>query len=200
MKKLVVILDNGHGKNTAGKCSPDGRLKEWHWTRDVIQDLHVKLLTNGIDSVMLVPEEDDLPLDKRVAREKKISKEAKNAGKETLLLSVHINASDKDGKWKTPNGWTGWVAKKNASADSKKIAQLLYAEAEKLGLQGDRCVPSTKYWSKDYTILCKTSCPAVLTENMFQDNKEDVEYLLSAKGKREIVELHYNAIMKYIQE
>lgn len=198
MKKLVVILDNGHGKNTAGKCSPDGRLKEWHWTRDVIQDLHVKLLTNGIDSVMLVPEEDDLPLDKRVAREKKISKEAKNAGKETLLLSVHINASGKDGKWKTPNGWTGWVAKKNASADSKKMAQLLYAEAEKLGLQGDRCVPSTKYWSADYTILRDTSCPAVLTENMFQDNKQNVEYLLSEKGKQEIVELHYNAIMKYM--
>jgi hypothetical protein len=29
MKKLVVILDNGHGKNTKGKCSPDKSLYEW---------------------------------------------------------------------------------------------------------------------------------------------------------------------------
>nr|DAT77576.1 MAG TPA: MurNAc-LAA [Caudoviricetes sp.] len=28
--------------------------------------------------------------------------------------------------------------------------------------------------------MCRdTKCPAVLTENLFQDNKEDVEFLLS---------------------
>ena len=28
-----VIIDNGHGVNTAGKSSPDGRYQEWAWTR-----------------------------------------------------------------------------------------------------------------------------------------------------------------------
>jgi N-acetylmuramoyl-L-alanine amidase len=49
-------------------------------------------------------------------------------------------------------------------------------------------------------MLSDTSCPAVLTENLFQDNKEDVEYLLSDKGKLEIVDLHYEAIVNYINK
>lgn len=32
--------------------------------------------------------------------------------------------------------------------------------------------------------MCRdTKCPAILTENLFQDNKEDVDFLLSEKGK-----------------
>ena len=40
--------------------------------------------------------------------------------------------------------------------------------------------------------------PAVLTENLFQDNLADVEYLLSEAGKEAIAELHVEGIMKYI--
>jgi N-acetylmuramoyl-L-alanine amidase len=59
-------------------------------------------------------------------------------------------------------------------------------------------VPYTKYWTANFTITSDTSCPAVLTENLFQDNKEEVQYLLSEEGKRNIVELHFEAIKKYI--
>lgn len=197
MKKLVVIIDNGHGENTKGKCSPDKRLKEWEWTREIANVLHMRLLSNGIDSSLLVPETTDISLSKRVQREKAITKHAKSIGKETVLISIHINAAGGDGKWKTARGWTGWVAQE-CSEKSKKLAQLLYAEAEARGLQGNRCVPSTKYWTANFTMLSDTSCPAVLTENLFQDNKEDVEYLLSDKGKLEIVDLHFDAIIKYM--
>lgn len=49
-----------------------------------------------------------------------------------------------------------------------------------------------------FYILKHTNCPALLTENLFQDNKEDVEFLLSAKGKQAIVELHISGIIKYL--
>lgn len=199
MKKLVVILDNGHGQNTKGKCAPDKSLFEWDWTREIACMLYKQLILNGIESILLVPEDTEISLGERVKREKNITRQAKQAGKETCLISIHIDAAGKDGKWKTARGWSVRVSPES-SENSKKLAQLLYAEAEARGLQGDRYVPKEKYWIGDYTILNDTSCPAVLTENMFQDNKKDVEYLLSEKGKREIVELHYNAIMKYIQE
>lgn len=199
MKKLVVILDNGHGEDTKGKCSPDKSLYEWEWTRDIACRLYNRLIANGIDSILLVPEDKTISLSERVKREKKITNEAKRAGKETCLISIHIDASDKDGKWKTARGWSVRVSPKS-SANSKKLAQLLYAEAEARGLQGDRYVPKEKYWIGNYTILNNTSCPAVLTENLFQDNKEDVEYLLSDKGKMEIVDLHFDAITKYIEQ
>ena len=47
-------------------------------------------------------------------------------------------------------------------------------------------------------ILQHTKCPAVLTENLFQDNREDVDFLLSAAGKASIVELHVRGIAKYL--
>lgn len=198
MKNLLVILDNGHGENTKGKCSPDKRLLEWEWTREISSRLHNLLVMNGIDTILLVPEDKDISLSERVKREKKITKEAKKAGKETCLISIHINAAGGDGKWKNAKGWTGWVAQE-ASENSKKLAQLLYAEAEANNLQGNRCVSSTKYWTANFTICTDTSCPAVLTENLFQDNKEEVDFLLSEEGKQVIIDLHYNAIKKYIE-
>ena len=49
-----------------------------------------------------------------------------------------------------------------------------------------------------FYILKHTKCPAVLTENLFQDNKEDVDFLLSEEGKRTIVSLHVKGICKYL--
>lgn len=198
MRKLVVLIDNGHGKNTKGKCSPDKSIYEWKYTREIACRLYERLLIEGIEAILLVPEEKDISLTERVRREKKFTKEAKKVGKETCFISLHLNAAGGDGKWKTARGWTGWIAQE-ASADSKKLAQLLYAEAEARGLQGDRCVPSTKYWTANYTVCTDTSCPAVLTENLFQDNKEDVAYLLTEEGKEAIVDLHLQAIKKYIK-
>ena len=199
MKNLLVIIDNGHGVNTKGKCAPDKSLYEWEWTREIALHLCKQLILNGIESILLVPEDTDVSLSERVKREKNITRQAKQAGKETCLISIHIDAADKDGKWKTARGWSVRVSPKSSS-NSKKLAQLLYAEAEARGLQGDRYVPKEKYWIGNYNILNNTSCPAVLTENLFQDNKEDVEYLLSDKGKMEIVDLHFDAITKYIEQ
>lgn len=197
MKKLVVIIDNGHGKSTKGKCSPDKRIYEWSYTRDIACDLYTALMSEGIESHILVPEEKDVSLSERVKREKQITREAKKSGKETVLISIHLNAAGGDGKWKTATGWSGWIAQE-ASEKSKQLAQLLYAEAEKEQLQGNRSVPSTKYWTANFKIVSDTSCPAVLTENLFQDNKDDVKILLSEEGKQKILNIHLNAIKKYI--
>jgi N-acetylmuramoyl-L-alanine amidase len=49
-------------------------------------------------------------------------------------------------------------------------------------------------------VLKNTSCPAVLTENLFMDNKKDVEFLLSDKGFHSIVRLHVEGILNYIKD
>jgi N-acetylmuramoyl-L-alanine amidase len=49
--------------------------------------------------------------------------------------------------------------------------------------------------------MCRdTNCCAVLTENLFQDNKEDVERLLTVEGLQSIVRVHIAAIERYILE
>ena len=32
---IIIIIDNGHGINTPGKCSPDKSLLEWKYTREI---------------------------------------------------------------------------------------------------------------------------------------------------------------------
>lgn len=199
MKNLVVIIDNGHGKNTPGKCAPDKSLFEWQWTREIAAMLCMRLYgINTIQTVILVPEEHDVSLKERVRRVNTIVHDAKIAGKEVLLISIHINASG-HGTWKTARGWSVWVSN-NASEKSKQFAQIAYNEALSLGLKGNRVVPKEQYWSSNFYILKNTLCPAVLTENMFMDNQEDVQFLNSEKGKEMIVKLHYNAILKYIEK
>ena len=87
---------------------------------------------------------------------------------------------------------------KNASSNSKKLARLLYEEAEKRGLKGNRSVPAEKYWVQSLAMCRDTKCPAVLTENMFMDNKQDKEFLLSKEGREKIIDLHVQGIIKYI--
>ena len=47
---------------------------------------------------------------------------------------------------------------------------------------------------KNLYVLRNTACPAVLTENLFQDNRADVEFLSSQAGKEAIAALHLDAI------
>lgn len=48
--------------------------------------------------------------------------------------------------------------------------------------------------------ICRdTVCPAILTENFFQDNKEDVEYLLSDEGKLMVTQIHVDGIIDYLK-
>ena len=32
---MKILIDNGHGQETAGKRSPDGRLLEWSYNREI---------------------------------------------------------------------------------------------------------------------------------------------------------------------
>ena len=48
-------------------------------------------------------------------------------------------------------------------------------------------------------MLRKTACPCVLTENFFQDNRDDVAYLLSEEGREDITQLHVAGVIDYFK-
>lgn len=192
---MKILIDNGHGVDTKGKCSPDGRLREYLWAREVAVLIEQLLHTLGYDAKRIVPEIKDISLKERCRRVNAICN--KYGSKSCLLISVHINAAGADGKWHSATGWSGWVAP-NASTNSKRLAQLLYAEAEKRGLRGNRAVPACKYWVGNFAMVRDTKCPAVLTENLFQDNQQEAEWLQTDEGKKIIADLHVQAILKYI--
>lgn len=193
----IICLDNGHASSTPGKCSPDKKLKEYAYTREIVKLLSLKLKGNGYNVFIVTPEVDtDVSLKERCRR---INKVYKDNNKKAIVVSIHNNAAGADGKWHSASGWQVFVSL-NASNNSKKLAKSIYLEAEKSNLQGNRSVPKEKYWTQNLAMCRDTNCPAVLTENLFQDNKEDVEFLLSDKGKQTIVDIHYNGIINYLNE
>lgn len=195
MDAKKILIDNGHGVTTKGKTSPDGLLREYSWTRRIAARIVDRLKQLGYNAELLTPEIDDISLSARVRR---VNAECDKYGKSNVLcVSVHVNAAGSGQSWASANGWSVYVAP-NASANSKKLAQSLYSEAERLKLQGNRYVPKDKYWVGNFAIVRDTKCPAVLTENMFMDNKKDCEYLLSEIGQSQIVELHVRGIIRYI--
>lgn len=103
----MVILDNGHGVNTPGKCSPDKKLREYAYAREIVKRIHEKLEKLGIESYILVPEEEDISLKERCRRANSIY--AKNI-KNTFVISVHCNAAGADGKWHNAKGWSVFLS------------------------------------------------------------------------------------------
>lgn len=198
MKDIICILDAGHGSNTSGKHSPDKVLKEYLWAREMVQRIAAALNARGVKTHILVPEITDTPLKVRTQRVNDLCK--KHGGsKKCVLVSVHINAAASDGKWHNATGWTGWVAP-NASSNSKRLAVLLRNECVKQGLQGNRYNPACGYHTGNFAIVRDTNCPAVLTENLFMDNEQECQYLMSEQGKQVLTQLHVDAIINYINE
>ena len=214
---MIVLIDNGHGSDTSGKCSPDKSMREYKWAREIAASIVNILKSKGIDARRIVTEETDIPLATRANRVNAICRQV---GKQNvILISVHSNAAGDDGKWKSAGGWCVYTTPGRTKADD--LATELwnaaqselkpYAESfkvlQKAGEYDSRQVPLRADWSDgdpdyeaNFYIIRKTLCPAVLTESLFQDNRADVEFLLSESGKNAIVSLHVNGIINYLNK
>lgn len=106
--KYLIIFDAGHGINTAGKRTPffdDGSfMKEWEFNIDVARRCVKMCQDAGFETVLLNPEEMDLPLSSRSKRENKMFLEAKEKGKTSIIISVHANGHGNDNTWNNAKG------------------------------------------------------------------------------------------------
>lgn len=191
---MKVLIDNGHGETTPGKRSPDGRLREWSYTREIADMIIAGLRKRGIDAERIVKEDTDVPLSERCKRANAIYKET---GKKAILVSIHCNAAGSGASWMGAKGWSVFVGN-NASSNSKKLATCLGEAAELQRVTIRKQTPKLMYWEQNLAMCRDTNCPAVLTENFFQDNKEDVDFLLSPEGKQAVAQIHVEGVIKYL--
>lgn len=196
-KNKVIILDNGHGQETPGKRSPDGLFREYRWTRMFVKRLKEKLETCGYTVFDIVPEDDDIGLTARANRANKICDQY-GAGN-CVFISVHCNAAASDGKWHNATGWSAWTTVGKTNSD--RLAELLCEECEVEGVKLRKDMSDgDKDWEKNFTVIYKTKCPAVLTENMFMDTKSDVEFLNSEEGIERLLRIHLFGIRRWFED
>lgn len=225
-EKVLIILGTAHLLSTPGKCAPDGSIREAVYSREIIAGIAAKLRAAGY-SVAVDYEDGYLPSDMKtkdakLEQQRELSLRCRLVNDlckqyRCIYVSVHLNAAGADGKWHGAGGWCAYTSPGRTKADD--LAECLYDAAinnlkeyvilvndgKRKGeytekqtpfrmdrSDGDRDLEAGLY------VLQHTNCPAVLTENMFQDNRSDVKFLLSDAGRHAIERLHVEGIMKYV--
>ena len=194
---MKILLDNGHGFDTPGKRSPDGHFREYAYNRYLAFLIRERLIALGLDAQLVVPEREDISLKERCRRVNAICRQLGND--QVILLSIHVNAAGNGQDWLDARGWSCFTTRGKTKADA--LATCLY-EAAKNHLPGMKLrtdfTDGDPDIEKDFYIIRHTSCPAVLTENLFMDNREDVAFLESEEGADAIVNLHVDGILQYL--
>ena len=196
---MKILIDNGHGIQTKGKRSPDGKLLEYAYTRELARQVVTELKNKGYDAELLVPEEDDIPLSERVRR---TNAHCQAFGKtNVILISIHLNAAGDGSKWMNATGWSCYTCK--GQTESDRLADCLYKAAEQIlknqVIRTDYARDGDPDWEENFYILRHSLCPAVLTENFFMDSLYDRDFLLNEAGKRAIVDTHVNGLTNYLR-
>lgn len=209
---MVILIDNGHGKNTLGKQSPilkgsgleissefveKDRFKEWKYTRVIANQIVDTLKGMGYDTRLVTPEDEDASLAERIRRINTVCN--KEGASNVLMISVHANAVGDSSKWMEGKGWEAYTTRGETISD--KLAEFLYKRADS-NIKGRKIredwTDGDRDKEADFYIIKHAKCAAVLTENFFYDNKDDLKYLTSEEGVHAVVRLHVEGIIDYI--
>jgi len=191
--RYLWCLDNGHGKATAGKRSPEfedgSQLFEYELVRDIVARMITALDKEGVKYFNVVPEvEGDIGLGTRCARAND-----KSSSLDKIYLSVHANANGRSG-WNPAEGLETWYHRNSkkgvriASAFQKHLME--HVEWKDRGI---RCHTPVK---KAFYVLRNTLMPAVLTENGFYTNKREASDLMKDEVRQKIADAHVAAILE----
>lgn len=202
---MLLILDPAHGKDTPGKRSPDGKFREYLWSREICSRLrdminqHIAASASaGAANLKVIFStesefEPGLPARVAVANKYPLKPSIK------FFLSIHANAAGMGIRWEKARGFSIWTSRGETFSD--KYATIIFEQFTKdfPDIQtrtdytdGDPDIESNFY------VLRRTTCPAVLIETMFQDNKEDVKIMQSESFKSKFVLTLFNSILKIV--
>jgi N-acetylmuramoyl-L-alanine amidase len=195
--KYNWILDPGHGPLTKGKRSPklkDGRqLFEYEFNRDIAHRLGLLLDSAGIKHTLSLDPKANIGdyLVERVQRANDLPNDPQR-----IFLSIHSNAGPAlPNTWSIAHGVEVWFfAGSKIGEKMAKIFEHEIVKATGFGSRGPKSQPT-----KQFYVLRKTEMLAILTENGFYNNLNQVEELFKDDVRQKIAEAHFAAI-KYVEE
>jgi N-acetylmuramoyl-L-alanine amidase len=217
------ILDAGHGPLTEGKRSPilqptveiygvkKHRLFEYLYNRDIVERIIEQMSALGLLYARTLPAEGRYgnALDRRLAVANAVPTDLSR-----IFISVHGNA----GPAKNLNvftddsirGYETWHfhgsrrGRALASVFHRHIVsglQEIVAENQAQLLPGfeqqyieDRGLKSKRF--RQFTVLRETDMPAILTENLFFNNRYDLQLMIREDVRQAIADAHVDAIVE----
>lgn len=198
------MLGTAHLSSTPGKRSPDGKFREYAYSRKVCREVAKRLREAGVDC-RIDYIDDDMPglnsSQELVKRVNIVNDLCKKAGSSNVLYcSIHCNAAAGSG-WSNATGFAIYTSPGKTKSDD--VATMIFDAAKGVlapfgkKLRQDMSDGDPDY-EENFYVLRKTLCPAVLTENFFQNCKDDVEWLESSEGFEAIVSYHVLGILNYL--
>ncbi|MCQ4363127.1 N-acetylmuramoyl-L-alanine amidase [Mycobacterium gordonae] len=184
----LVVLDDGHGLETAGKRTPvlpDGTvMRENEFNRRVVQLLAANLMRCGFDVLLVAPGDNDVPL--------RVRTDTANKAKADLYVSVHANAAGKGG-FNAARGLETFYFK--GSVASERAARMLHKRLLSGSVLPDRGVKTA-----DFHVLRETNMPSVLVECAFMTNLQEALLLVSEDYRVECADELARGICDYFNK
>lgn len=180
--KKIVCLNPGHGIETPGKRSFDGKLREYEFNRNIAKRMTPILKKMGYDVINTCPTDSDVSL----ANMCKIA----NDGHADVFISLHANAFSTT--WNDASGWEVLIPEKGGN--SEKLAQFIHKESLVLGIK-DRGVKVDEH----LYVLNNTRMPCVLIEHGFFTNLVEMKKLLSGAFRQSCAETNCKGIDAYFK-
>ncbi|WP_255485818.1 N-acetylmuramoyl-L-alanine amidase [Sporosarcina sp. BP05] len=158
----TLLIDAGHGPETAGKRSPDGLLREFSFNSAVADLVKQFLIEEGFTVIFAHKAQEDVPLTTRIKLANSLTVDA--------FVSIHANAFGND--WNSANGIETFVYP-TASKASIALASLVQSALITACNRTDRGVKKA-----NYAVLRETRIPAILIECGFMTNREEAALLM----------------------
>ena len=201
MSKYLWLLDAGHGGMNNGKYTTapakmhvfdDGlTFYEGVNNRHIVNRLIQWLQRNQIDFMTMHDEVEDTPLKQRVL----VANAMHAQEKRCIYLSIHSDAMP-DGAHGKGSGFAIYTSKGQTASDA--VAQIFcdtyHRELPQFRLREDR-TDGDDDREENFYVLRKTSCPAILVENLFFDNRQEAEFLLSDRGRQKLADALFVSIL-----
>ena len=180
---MLICIDPGHAKNTPGKRSFDGTLREYEFNRDVAARLKYHLERHGVKTMYScnVDLATDVSLESRC--------QTANSANANLFVSIHANAFGIT--WNSANGWEIFTYK--GSVVGKKLAEAIRKESIALLKLKDRGIKTDSLY-----VTKNTKMPAVLIEHGFYTNKEECAKLKDTYFREKCAVADAKGILSYL--
>ena len=160
--------------------------------KEICNKIYCLLQCEGIKCILANNDDVDYKLSARAEVINNLYNKEKKLGHLAIMISVHGNAAG-NGDWKNARGWEVYTTPGTTNSD--KLAKC-FCEVFK------EIFPDEKlrgHKEANFTIIKKVNCPCVLTENFFYDNKEECEWMQKEDTISKIVDLHVEAIKKWVE-
>jgi N-acetylmuramoyl-L-alanine amidase len=191
-KNNAFIFDPAHGKETKGKRSPDGKHREYLWSRSREIGIIKKVISLDLDVDFYFPyvqlEKEITPRTYRVKQYNKIAE----AYDHCLMVPLHNDAApssitDKDGWCETAKGGAVWTSKGQDNSDpiASDWFRFMYKKYPDYNFRKQKYSDGDEDYEADFTVIAgyksvKPKYDSFLIEWLFQTCKSDVELLMDS--------------------